>query len=220
MCYTKEESLKYFIIGSLLSTGLIVKGDKYDKHIGIAFIAVILMQLAEYLMWSDIECKGLNQKATIFAYLVLILQPLSILLAGLYLNTLNLSKNVIYVSIILVLTLFIGFFQFLKNEDKCSKIHKKDGHLVWPFIERYFPSDNNNPYIICVSIYLFFLIGTWLFMNNVKGIIIFLLFLGTLLHYRKINLENFHSIWCHGSVKSIIIYLVTAVLYNYRKLIL
>ena len=77
MCFSAEASLTAYILGSIASLYLLIKGDKYDKHIGLFSLTFIQIQLAEFLMWIDQDCnKNINHYATIFAEYILILQPL------------------------------------------------------------------------------------------------------------------------------------------------
>ena len=96
MCHSKESSLNSYIIVSALSCILYILGDKYDKYIAIFYLALIQMQLPEYLMWSDQKCGSINKFATILSYITLIFVPLSLLLAGYYLKTISLEKKYVF----------------------------------------------------------------------------------------------------------------------------
>ena len=81
--FSAESSLSAYILGVIASLYLLIKGDKYDKHIGLFSLTFIQMQIAEFLIWIDLDCnKNLNHYASILTEYILILQPLSIILGN------------------------------------------------------------------------------------------------------------------------------------------
>jgi hypothetical protein len=123
MCYNKESSITAYIEVIFLAIGLFVFGDKTDKYMAVVFAVVIHMQLAEYFMWTDQECGTTNKYATYGAYLVLLLQPLTTLIAGYSLNATTVPKHyVIGGSIALILAFGYNFFDYVNSDSKkCSK---------------------------------------------------------------------------------------------------
>ena len=76
MCYNWQSSIFSFIVGSTCSVYLLQQKDKYIRHAGAFFIVVCLMQLVEFFIWIDQDCGWLNDLASRFIIMVLILQVL------------------------------------------------------------------------------------------------------------------------------------------------
>ena len=118
MCFSKESSIISYLVGLIPSYLLLISDNKYNKHIGLISLVFIQIQLAEFLMWSDINCKNkLNHYGSKFAHIILSLQPLSLLIGAYYFKTTTIDQK-----LLLALTLIytIPFFiiihhQFFKN---------------------------------------------------------------------------------------------------------
>jgi len=65
MCWSIESSKNAYIIGTLSSLILLIKGNNMYKNIGLFFLAVAQMQLLEYFIWSDQGCGYINNNALI-----------------------------------------------------------------------------------------------------------------------------------------------------------
>ena len=96
MCYNKETSIITYVISIIFSGLLFYKGDRYDKNIAIFCFTFIQIQLAEYFMWLDQSCGLVNHYATIFAHLILMLEPISIIVGALLYDTLDVPKKYLY----------------------------------------------------------------------------------------------------------------------------
>jgi len=61
MCYSKQLSIKSFLFGIFCGLSLIIFGNKEssetNKVIGLFFIFTSFMQLIDYILWKDINCK-------------------------------------------------------------------------------------------------------------------------------------------------------------------
>lgn len=210
MCYSAESSIQSFSLVSILSGLLYYYGNKFDKHVAIAFFTIIQMQLAEYLMWLDQSCGVMNKYATIYAYIVLIMQPLAILLSGYYLKTLNISQNYLIGSIFIIAIPWIyGLLQYVFGEtSKCST--PKNGHLLWDFLrnKEYYPN------ALLLSVYFIGLFLPWLFMKDfIRGyFMFFLLVISFAIHYYMYN-DNWHTKWCFGTRAGTILYIAFIFLY-------
>ena len=73
MCISAKVSLNVFSIGVILLLLLNILGNsQYKTHnlyLSFIFIFVILMQIVDYLIWKDIECKtGFNKIAGIIVF--------------------------------------------------------------------------------------------------------------------------------------------------------
>ena len=100
MCFSFESSIISYVLGVTASILLLQTNDNAKKHIALFALTFVHMQLAEALMWSDVECKNkLNHYGSIFAHFNLILQPLSILIGAYYFNTTVIPKSYLQVLI-------------------------------------------------------------------------------------------------------------------------
>jgi len=205
MCYSAESSIQSFTLVSILSGLLYYYGNKFDKHIAIAFFTIIQMQLAEYFMWLDQSCGVMNEYATIYAYFVLMMQPLAILLSGYYLKTFNISQNYLIGGVfIIAIPWMYGLLRYIfRKKNKCSTPEK--GHLLWDFLRNkdYYP----NPLLL--SVYFIGLFLPWLFIKDkIRGIFMFLLFVVSFaIHYYMYN-DNWHTKWCFGTRNGTVLYII------------
>ena len=221
MCYNKETSLYAYIIGIVSSLVLFFYGDKYDKHIAFFVFIFIQIQLAEFFMWKDQECKKINHSATIFSHIILLLQPISVILGGLIFQTFSLPNFIVYIALFITLIPLIkAIITNIKNKRTlCSREVNKTGHLEWDLTSGDFdkwPSSNKAMYYTFLILFMFI---PWLFLKNrIKGVlsfaIIFLSFLFSKIDTKDINLkfEQWESKWCFIAVIYPIIFLILKIL--------
>lgn len=194
MCFSAESSLSAYILGVIASLYLLIKGDRYDKHIGLFSLTFIQMQIAEFLIWIDLDCnKNLNHYASILTEYILILQPLSIILGAILFKTTNIPNNLLYLFLLFSIIIFVdhSIKVFYNKKRLCSK-SINNGYLEWDNI------DNHNIYdYITYFIFLFFI---WPFFKNVKGIYVFMYTLISLLvglnNNYEFNFAQWESKWC------------------------
>tara|TARA_R110002072_G_scaffold25257_7_gene84740 strand:+ start:93 stop:719 length:627 start_codon:yes stop_codon:yes gene_type:complete len=197
MCFSAESSITAYILGSIASLYLLIKGDKYDKHIGLFSLTFVQIQLAEFLMWIDQDCnKNINHYTTIFAEYILILQPISIILGAILFKTTNIPTKLLY-CFLLILISFIGYtIRVIYNKRKLCSKSIKNGHLEWNIINEYNLFDH--------IIYFSFMFLIWPFLKNTKGLIVFIFLIITLLfglnNNYKFNFSQWESKWCFYSV--------------------
>ena len=77
MCINEKVSMTAFITCTIASLYLFYRNNKYDRWVAIFFFYIGLMQLLEYFMWIDQECKGLNQISTDIGFWHNIFQPVA-----------------------------------------------------------------------------------------------------------------------------------------------
>lgn len=133
MCYSAESSLNSFIIGTVASLYLLTSKSKVNKHLGLFFVTVCLMQLLEYFMWIDQDCGNLNSFASKMVYVVLPLQTVAIILGGYLFNTLIINKEILYYLSIIYMLIIGGeiYNIFIIDKNKwCSKKNNLN-NLVW-----------------------------------------------------------------------------------------
>ena len=194
MCFSAEASLTAYILGSIASLYLLIKGDKYDKHIGLFSLTFIQIQLAEFLMWIDQNCnKNINNYATNFAHYILILQPLSIILGAILFKTTNIPNNLLYLFLLFYIIIFIhhSIKVFYNKKNLCSK-SINNGYLEWDVIKQYS--------LFGYIIYFIFMFLIWPFLKSKKGILVFIFGIISLLfglnNNYKFNFAQWESKWC------------------------
>jgi len=106
MCYNSTVSIITFSIMAISSIFLILRNYPNDRWIAIIFIVVGLMQFLEFLMWSD-NCGKINHYATVFAYILLILQPVCLLVGGYFFGNFTFDKRKL-LPVIIFYTIFFG----------------------------------------------------------------------------------------------------------------
>ena len=198
MCFSAEASLTAYILGSIASLYLLIKGDKYDKHIGLFSLTFIQMQLAEFLMWIDQDCnKNINHYATIFAEYILILQPLSIIVGAILFKTTNISNNLLYLFLLIFIISLINYsIRVAYNKIKLCSKSINNGYLEWDVIKEYS--------LFNYIIYFSFMFLIWPFVKNKKGLIVLIFSMLSLLfglnNNYKFNFAEWESKWCFFGV--------------------
>jgi hypothetical protein len=193
-----------------LSVLLYVYGNKYDRHVGVTFFTMINIQLAEYIMWLDQSCGSLNHYATIYTYVMLMMQPLAILWSGYYERTLDLSYHALLLgSALIVMPWMYSIIKYVSSEKSiCTK--PKNGHLWWDFLSK----KEHSPNMWLLITYLGGLFLPWLYLKDrTRGIFLFVLFItSSILHYVWHHNEC-HTQWCFSVRHSLWIYILFIVLW-------
>ena len=190
MCYSKDLSLSSFIFGIFSSLSLIFLGNKKssntNKTIGYWFLFVTFMQLIEYYIWTDLECKnGLNNFASIIGPIFNHLQPVVLLiLATIFLDSTNIIPTNIIVPINILYVIYVGYkyCTYISNpSNHCIQINeynhldwtwKKDFNYTFYFIINFINVANyyNNINLILTTIiinYLLLFISIFKFNHNI-----------------------------------------------------
>jgi hypothetical protein len=141
MCFNKKLSLTSFLFGIISSILLIYFGNteysNVNSAIGYFYIFISLVQLFEFFMWYDIECKsGFNSITTKIMPLMVYSQPL------VYGGILNYflseeSNNIISKDILLITNIAYAIYLIYRyKQDKikntCTTINEEK-HLSWDF---------------------------------------------------------------------------------------
>lgn len=139
MCYSKDLSLTSLLFGIFASFTLIYLGNEQssstNKAIGYFFLFVTLMQLVEYFLWIDIDCKnGFNKLGSLLGPILNHLQPIVILvLANIYLEPANLISPNIVIPVNVLYLFYVGV-EYIKYVSKPSNLCVKTNacdHLDW-----------------------------------------------------------------------------------------
>ena len=119
MCINDKVSMGAFILIMITCVYLYKRNNTNDRWIAVVFGYIGIMQLLEYMMWIDQECKGLNQIATTIGFFHNIFQPIiSIVVAYYYTN----GKLPIYMYgiFIIYLTTSLPWIIEMKTNNQCS----------------------------------------------------------------------------------------------------
>tara|TARA_X000000368_G_scaffold60956_1_gene42995 strand:+ start:880 stop:1518 length:639 start_codon:yes stop_codon:yes gene_type:complete len=197
MCFSAQASLTAYILGSFASIYLLIKGDKYDKHIGLFSLTFIQIQLAEFLMWIDQDCKNINHYASILADYILILQPLSIILGSILFKTTNIPTKLLYLFLLsFIIGIIVYSIRVIYNKRKLCSKSINNGYLKWDVIKK--------PSLLDYIGYFIFVTLIWLFVKNKKGLLVFIFTIISLLfglnNNYKFTFAQWESKWCFFGV--------------------
>jgi hypothetical protein len=98
------------------------------------------MQFLEFLMWSD-NCGKINHYATVFAYILLLIQPVCLLIGGYFFGDLTFDRKKL-LPVIIFYAIFFGIiciFSFIKGMHNRVCSRPDGGHLKWDF-EKIYPN--------------------------------------------------------------------------------
>lgn len=132
MCISAEVSMIAFLTCSITCIYLYKRNRTNDRWISLIFGYFGIMQLLEYLMWIDQECSGLNQIATDYSLIHVVLQPvLSLFVAYLLVKKV---PNWSYLLLLLYLVISLPKILSAKEENQCSKpCNGSDIGLTWDY---------------------------------------------------------------------------------------
>ena len=141
MCYSATASLGSFMISFIGFLFLYNRNHKSDRLFGTIILGISIMQIGEFLMHKDLECKsGLNKLGSSIGLLShSIIQPLFSLIAILLFNKSKLSNEVKITWIILfVANMVWSFYYWPSQNDLCSYMYKCKNkalgcQLYWPW---------------------------------------------------------------------------------------
>jgi hypothetical protein len=121
-----------FLTCSITCIYLYKRNRTNDRWISLIFGYFGIMQLLEYLMWIDQECSGLNQIATDYSLIHVVLQPvLSLFVAYLLVKKV---PNWSYLLLLLYLVISLPKILSAKEENQCSKpCNGSDIGLTWDY---------------------------------------------------------------------------------------
>ena len=206
MCISAKVSLNVFSIGVILLLLLNILGNsQYKTHnlyLSFIFIFVILMQIVDYLIWKDIECKnGFNKIAGIIGVLLNYLLPLIAYISfNYFMKVKNNRYNKLLLSLNIIYAVFLVYFlyNYYTKEKLCSTLVK--GNISWSWY--------NTPLSPILNIfYCILLILNLLQGNNIYiliAVIIIYVYLGIVMKLKQGVVGEF---WCLGAPFLLIILL-------------
>lgn len=139
MCYSKDLSITSLSFGIFASLSLIYfgneKSNSTNKAIGYFFLFVTLMQLVEYFLWIDIDCKnGFNKIGSIIGPILNHLQPLMLLIiATVFLEPSNLISPYIVIPSNILYLIYSGYhyIKYVSDENNLCVKTNDCNHLNW-----------------------------------------------------------------------------------------
>ena len=157
MCYNATASIGSFVVSLLGSSFLFMRNNRDDRVFSCILFGVSIMQLGEYLIHHDLDCKHPKQLnklgSTLGFYSHLFIQPLFALLGTIFFGTIGINgvsdsnSNGVYVYPLLALWFSLWFVyvkyaydNYPSKKDWCSyqypcdKTSEKIGcQLYWPW---------------------------------------------------------------------------------------
>lgn len=199
MCWNKEVSLNTFLFSSFVFL-LILYNNKYTFYkipefdrfwLCIFMSIVILIQLVEYFIWTNIDNIFYNKLFTNIALLIIFFQPITTIM--------NIDdekiKKILFIS---YLVLIIPFVVLNYNKNIYSTI-SPNKHLNWNLINH----ENKFTKIIGLA-WIFFFLFPLFYQKQQFGFLFGMLTL-LIISYNYINDNTIESMWC-WIVNSIMIY--------------
>ena len=200
MCWNESVSLNTFLFSSFALL-LIIYNNSFTKYkikelnnkwIYVFFASFILMQLAEFFIWRNINDKYYNNLFSIFAVSLLIVQPLASIMI---IQTIFIRNILLFIYLLLAIPFSI--YQF-STQNIYTTVSKK-GHLDWVFFD-------NSPLILLIWFsFLFFS----LIYEKIWSLIIFAI-ITLIICFIKYKYKA-GSVWC-WIINSLMIYYITYLL--------
>jgi hypothetical protein len=186
MCWSAEVSLQSFLLGCI---GIIV-GWKYglSKSLLFFYFTIVCMQLFEFIIWSFIDNKHVRFITSLFAALLLVLQPIA---AISILYPKPIMYPLLYTYIILIGITHIYLWSNLnKPFNKFYDMYPgKNGHLIWNWLQK-------DKYTLLYLIIYFIFLFTPLIISKNWSFIIYGLLTLILSMYSYWKENTWGSMWC------------------------
>lgn len=190
MCWNKEVSLNTFLFSSFVFLLIIYNNEytfykipEFDRFWLRIFMAiVILIQLVEYFIWTNVDNIFYNKLFTNIALLIIFCQPITTIM--------NIDdekiKKILFVS---YLVLMIPFFILNYNKNIYSTI-SSNKHLNWNLINH----ENKFTKIIGLA-WIFFFLFPLFYQKHQFGFLFGILTL-IMMSYNYMNDNTLESMWC------------------------
>lgn len=179
MCWNAEVSLQSFLLGMFaIIIGIIFK---MSFSVIVFCLTIVLMQLVEYIVWTNYENDEINNTASIAAGTLLWLQPIASIF-----TLLNPNLRIIF------LTLYFGFTLIGATRIDTKEYTMKrapNGHLEWQWIKK------DRSTLLTLVIYFFFLF-TPLFIGNNRELLFLAIPTLALSVYSFWKDNTWGSMWC------------------------
>lgn len=209
MCISAEASRNMFI-GGVISSALLFKyGLKelknYNLFLIIVFLYVILMQVIDYLVWTDLSCElGRNKVAGILGSFLNYSQPLFVLLIGYLVLSKKINKHILRLNLIYLVLFLYFLYNYYSKGEYCSSIDPETGNLVWNWTQTSIIKVLALGYFIVLIANLLSLSD-----NNYMIFVIALILLYVCMVMANIkNYKSIGNLWCFVTPTIIVIFLI------------
>jgi len=208
MCWNKDISLNTFLFSSFVLL-LIIYNNKYTKYkinelnniyVYLFFTSFILMQLFEFFIWININNKFYNKLFTIFATILLLLQPIA---TNMLITNKLVQETMLLIYLIFMLPLAYSKFMTKKINSTVSKL----GHLEWNMLLE----KNNKMDNIYLIFWFFFFLFPLFYQGYFYGFLFGFLTLLLIIYYYHKD-KTIGSMWC-WIVNSVMIYYICYLLF-------
>lgn len=162
MCISSRASISVFIFGILSCFILLKYGNKdlenHNKVIAYSISFVLLMQLVDFFIWNDLDCKlNLNKMMGIIGPILNYLQPLIFFILAI--KYLNVSDNKHYeivkgINIAYLIIFLVLYANYLNNREFCSSLNPNN-NISWLWSKKL--NIISNIHVIVLAINLFFI---------------------------------------------------------------
>ena len=195
MCYSAEASMGAFVFALFISYSLYTRNKGNDRSIAIMIIGISTMQIAEFFMHLDPNCKtNINKYSSILGLLIMIIiQPLFSILSNINTQKKILTKEIITQIILgIIYFLYIVKYYWPKSTEWCSKKNCiGDCKLSWNWWKS---GDDYIPKILYLLVVLLIPIYV-LYKNNLNKSLMWLLYLFLSIVFIYSN-KYFGTLWC------------------------
>ena len=195
MCYSAEASMGAFVFALFISYSLYTRNKGNDRSIAIMIIGISTMQIAEFFMHLDPNCKtNINKYSSILGLLIMIIiQPLFSILSNINTQKKILTKEIITQIILgIIYFLYIVKYYWPKSSEWCSKKNcVGDCKLSWNWWKPGYDYIPQILYIVVILIIPIYVMNK----NNLNKALIWLsyLFLSVVFIYSN---KYFSTLWC------------------------
>jgi hypothetical protein len=167
MCFSAKDSIIAFSIGFLSSLLLILSKNKKHNILGYFFLFVIVMQIFDYIFWTNPPPSPLNKKATLLAMIFNHLQPIVLFLLLLKFGILPSRLAYTLISLYTICIIIYSYYGYigLEESEKYTYTYKdltNDSNikgLYWKW----------NHFRYSSVMYLLFLVTLTVLMLELKG---------------------------------------------------
>ena len=194
MCYSAEASMGAFVFALILSYSLYTRNKGNDRSIAILIFGISTMQIAEFFMHLDPDCKSnINKYSSLLGLLILlIIQPIFSILSNI--NTQKKITKEIITQLILWVIYVLYMIKYYKpsSNDLCSKKDcEGDCKLTWNWLKT-----NGDVIFNILYILLIFIIPIYvMYKNKLNKSIIWLIYLLLSIIFIH-NSKYFSTLWC------------------------
>lgn len=202
MCWNKEVSITTFILAIIGSVYLYQRNKPNDRWVAVFAATIAFIQLAEFLMWSDLECGTINRYASMLALLVLAMEPFMNMVGGIYFSNTPHKPFLKYLLLSYLVFLIFYFFTQIYQEPTiwCGTsacltdsiggfITGNKCNLEWYFLQ-------NKDSKLGVIWILFLMIPFLTMTPHCQGIALFALGFATFFLAKMVNNAALGSLWC------------------------